>query len=111
MSLLSHNIYSSPEDTQSAPLEFVDHTLILGTQQSRHAEFAALDPDPRCFADRLESHHTTIRAGDEPGGVFRVSDGPGVGLEFPVEKLIESFYMQSVSRARSEPKGIHTEGV
>lgn len=78
-----------PKDQERTAIIPLSLALVRVPKQPSHSELAALDPQPRGLVDSLERHETTISRTDESLGVFRLLDRSSIGLELPVEELVE----------------------
>lgn len=82
-------LWRQPKDQERTAIIPLSLALVRIPQQPSDSELAALDPQPRSLVDRLKRHETAVRRTDESFGVFRLLNGSSIGLELPVEELVE----------------------
>lgn len=82
-------LWRQPKDQERTAIIPLSLALVRVPKQSSDSELAALDPQPRGLVDSLERHETAVGRTDESFRIFRLLDRSSIGLELPVEELVE----------------------
>ena len=71
------------EDAQCAANVFLGLGTVRVAEQASDREISALDPQPRCLADRLEHHKTAVGPADKSVRVIGIFHRARAWLQFP----------------------------